>query len=179
MVLRAAPWSSAKAVANLALKTERTEEQWMEGAPNPAFRYAFALPSKYLQARYLYGYSRFEISLLTSNEAALMTNDSVAVLYYTADQTQISLWDADLYMAVSQALGAFICLPLNGKSTQAQRAQQQSNALIYSAREAAANESFEPVEGVPEWLAARGSSYSSPSPRYIYPSGPMIAVPNV
>ena len=108
-----------------------------------------------------------------------MTSAEAATLYYTLDQTQIALWDPDLYLAIAHALAAYICLPLNGKTTQARAAQQQANSLIYSAREAAANESFEPVDMAPEWIAGRGSIYASPGVRYIYPSGPLIAVPNV
>lgn len=178
-VLRSAPWSSVKAFARLAELKERTTEEWVEGDPNPAFSRAFALPELYLHARYLSNYARFELSLLEPDVKALMTSDTTPILYYTLDQTQISLWESDLYLAMAQALGAFICLPLNGKSATAQRAQQQANALIYAAREAAANESFEPVDMAPEWIAGRGSIYGSPGVRYIYPSGPLIAVPNV
>lgn len=178
-VLRAAPWGSARAMARLALKTERTEEIWAAGMPNPAYRFAYGLPVGYLQARYLYGYARFELSLIATNEMALMTEVENAILYYTMDQKEISLWDPDLYLAISQALGAYISQPLNGKSASAARAQQQANGLIYSAREAAANESFEPIETVPDWISIRGSAFSAPSSRYIYPSGPIVAVPNV
>ena len=178
-ILRAAPWASAKAMSRLALKAEQTETDWIDGSPNPKFRYAYALPSKYLQARYLFDYARFDIGLLSSNETALMTSSENVVLYYTFDQTEIATWDADLYLAIALALAAYICLPLNGKTSQARSAQQQANGMIYSAREAAANESYEPVDMAPEWIAGRGSAYGSPGVRYIYPSGPLIAVPNV
>lgn len=178
-VLRAASWSSAKSFARLALRVERTEEVWITGAPNPEFRFAYALPDRYLQARYLYDYSRFDISLLSADESAVMTNGEQALLYYTFDQTKIATWDPDLYLAVAHALAAYICLPLNGKTSQARNAQQQANSLIYAAREAAANESFLPLESPPDWIAARSSAYNTTGARFVYPSGPMISVPNV
>ncbi|TXH15902.1 MAG: hypothetical protein E6R03_06415 [Hyphomicrobiaceae bacterium] len=177
-ILRAASWSSAKAISRLALKTEQIET-WEPGSPNPQFRYAYGLPAKYLQARFLFDYARFDISLLFTSESALMTNSERALLYYTFDQTDISMWDPDLYLAVAHALAAYICLPLNGKTSQARAAQQQANSLIYSAREATANESYEPVDMPPDWIVARGSAYNSPGARYVYPTGPLISVPNV
>jgi hypothetical protein len=179
-VLRAAPWAAARAQARLALKTERTVETWVAGDPNPEYRFAYALPFRYLQARYLVDYARFDISLLSENESALMTNSEAALLYYTFDQTLISMWSPDLYLSIAHALGAYICLPLNGKAQMAARAQAQANSLILTSREQAANESYEPLDVPPDWIAARGSIYSNSTPRYIYAAGPMItAVSNV
>ena len=91
----------------------------------------------------------------------------------------MGLWDAELYMAIAHALAANIALPLNGKAAQARAAQNMANAAIFAARETAANEDYAPLESIPEWLQARGSSYAVGLSRYIYPNGPSLAVSNV
>lgn len=178
-ILRAAPWPVVRAVTRLALITEQTAESWAPGLPNPEYRFAYGLPDGFLHPRYLTSYARFEVSLISPSQQALNTNEEQAIFFYTVDQTLIPLWDPDLYIAIAMALAAYICLPLNGKVSQARAAQQQANSLIYQAREASANESFEPMEVSPDWIQARGSAYSNTGPRYIYPAGPMISVPNV
>lgn len=177
-VLRAAPWASARAVGRLALIAERTLPDWTVGAPNPEYTYAYALPNACLRPRYLAGYGRFEIALTGPDSQALMTNVEDAILYYTYDQQQISMWDASLYFAVAHALGAYIALPLNGKTQQSRSAQGMANSMIQQAQEAAANESFEPLESDPSWLQVRGSAYNTSLSRFIYPNGPMLAVTN-
>ena len=172
-ILRAAPWSVSKAVSRLAQLAERTENEWVTGLPHPEYRFAYGLPENFLHPRYLASYARFEISLLSTTQRALNTNDVQTILYYTVDQPLISIWDPDLYLAIAMALSAYICLPLSGKVGQARNAQQQANALILQARETAANESYDLLDSSLDILQASGSS------RYIYPAGPMIAVPNV
>lgn len=177
-ILRAAPWPSARAVGRLALLSERTSATWELGKPNPEYRFAYALPAQCLRPRYLAGYARFEVALLSSGEQALMTNQEDALLYYTFDQQSIPLWDASLYFAIAHALGAYIALPLNGKTQQARSAQGMANSMIMQAQEAAANESYEPLESDPSWMQARGSAYNNATPRFVYPNGPMLAVDN-
>ena len=175
-VLRAAPWASARAVGRLALIAERTLSDWTEGMPQPEYQYAYAIPNGCLRPRYLYGYGRFEIALRSADQQVLMTSVENPILYYTFEQLNVAMWDPALYLAIAHALGAFIALPLNGKTQQARSAQGMANSMIAQAQEAAANESFEPLESVPEWLQVRGSAYNTPTSRFIYPNGPSIAV---
>lgn len=178
-ILRAAQWSSARSVARLALITEQTSDIWMPGSPSPGYRFAYSLPDKCLRPRFLSSYQRFSVELISPEQQALMTDVENALLYFTYDQFRISMWDPSLYMAVAKALGAQICLPLNGKTSQARAAMQEANAMIYAAREAAANEDFEPVEAVPLTLQVRGSAYNRPLNPFVYPDGPILAVANV
>lgn len=179
-ILRAAPWASTRAVERLALITERVDGSlWASGDPMPEFRYAYAMPNKCLRPRYLNGYGRFTIELLNAEKQALMTNVEDAILYYTYDQTLISMWDPQLYMAVAKALAAHICLPLNGKAAMARNAMQEANAMIYQAREASANESYEQLHTAATTLQVRGSAYDAASQPYVYPDGPVLAVTNV
>lgn len=178
-VLRAAPWASTRSVTRLALLTERVDAEWEAGDPQPEYRFAYAMPNGCLRPRYLYDYARFEVSLRSSGQQAIMTSQEDAILYFTYDQALIALWDAGLYIAVAHALGAYIALPLNGKTQQARSAQGMANSLILQAREAAANEDFAPLESDPSWIQARGSAYSVATNRYVYPNGPLLAVSNV
>ncbi len=175
-VLRSAPWSSTKAVAQLALLNEQDNDTWAPGEPGPGYRFAYGLPAGCLRPRYLYDYSHFEIALLSPSQQAVMTNNPNPLLYYTLDQTLISQWDASLYLAIAHALGAFIALPLNGKTQQARNALNTANQMIYQAREQSVNESFEPVESDPSWIQVRGSAYNGPVPRFIYPNGPILEI---
>lgn len=179
-ILRAAPWASARAVGRLALLNERTfSDDWIAGNPQPEYQFAYALPAGCLRPRFLFGYARFELSLLSASQQALMTGQEDAILYYTMDQPLIQQWDATLYLAVAHALGAYICLPLNGKTQQARSAQGMANSLILQAQETSANESYEPQDSVPDWIQIRGSVYNAPVSRYIYPNGPTLALNNV
>lgn len=177
-VLRAAPWSSARAYQRLALFAE-VGDQWEPGAPEPGFRFAYSLPDKCLRPVYLYGYSRFSVGLINPTLQALMTNEPDPVLYYTHEQVEVSLWDSQLYLAIAHALAANIALPLNGRTQQARAAIAQANMLIAQAQETAANEIFAPVETSPSWLQVRGSSFDNSVSPYVYPNGPMISVANV
>ena len=107
-----------------------------------------------------------------------MTDQENAILYYTYDQADISMWDADLFLAVAHGMASQICNPLTGKTQKALRALQEANGIILQAREAAANESYAPVEAVPIPLQARGSAYNAPMQRYVYPNGPLLTVTN-
>lgn len=178
-VLSAAPWASVRAVQRLAVFKEQDSETWISGAPDPEYRFAYSLPQNYLHARYLYGYSRFSVSLVNVGKAAIMTNAEAAIMYYTYDQPQIQMWDANLYIAIAKALGAAICLPLSGKPQMARNALGEANAMILQAREIAANSDYEPIEQSPDWIAARGGSYTQGGPKFIFPAGPLISVPNV
>lgn len=177
-VLRAAPWASVRAFDNLAVVKERTDASWVDGDPNPEYRYAYALPAQCLRPRFLRGYGRFEVGLLSSNQQVLMTNTEQALLYYTFDQQQISMWDPDLYLSIAYGIAAAIAQPLSGKPGLTRTAQQMANAIILTAREIAANESYEPLEGLSPSLQVRGA-IASPVLPYVYPNGPTLAITNV
>lgn len=177
-ILRAAPWASVRAFDNLAVVKERADASWVDGDPNPEYRFAYALPAQCLRPRFLRNYARFEVALLSSNVQALMTNSEQALLYYTYDQQQISMWDPDLYLAVAYGVAAAIAQPLSGKPGLTRTAQQMANAIILSAREASANESYEPLEALSPSLQARGA-IAMPIQPYVYPNGPVLAITNV
>lgn len=183
-VLRAAPWSSAKAAVRLPLLAEQTTDDWATGSPSPGFRFAYGLPADFLYPRSIYTYARFEIGIyapdVTSTpQPALFTDVEAPILFYTSRQTNLALWDHGLFMGIAYALAANIAMPLHGKAQRAKEALQQANDAILQARVQLANEDFVPLDHIPDWLSARGVSGPSLVNRFIYPVGPLLAVANV
>lgn len=174
-VLRAAPWSSAKAYSRLALIKERnTSLAWATDDPEPGWRFAYRLPSDYLWPRFLSTYERFVMGT-NGAENALMTNMESAILVYTKRQENVAAWDAMLVDAVANALAAMICRPLTGKNDRTQFVLQAANQAIMIARESAANEDFAGEEALPEWFTARGVAGPLNPNRFVYPVGPLLA----
>lgn len=175
-VLRAAPWSCAKAHERLALLAERADSlAWTNGDPDPGYRFAYAAPSDMLNPRYLSDFSRFAMSTY-NDQLAIMTNTENPILCYTKSQLLIPLWDISLLMAISNALGSYICMPLTGKPARAKKVQDDANGLIMAARMQSANDDNETFETMPDWITARGYSGSAPDTRFYFPDGPMISV---
>ncbi len=173
-ILQAAPWPSTRSVARLALLSERVEDAWAAGKPLPQYQYAYALPANCLRPRFLSSYSRFEISLLSTTQQAIMTSAPEAIMIFTFDQFDPTMWDPSLYLAIAAGLASKITMPLTGKQALARIAFQEANFAIGAAQEAAANEDYAPVEWLSEGLQARGSSYGLGIERFIYPNGPML-----
>lgn len=173
-VLRAAPWPSTRAYQRLALLAERDDTlAWAEGDPEPGFRYAYAAPTDMVYPRNLNTFGRFVLGV-HEDQRAIFTQDELALLAYTKQQTNIALWDVQLKMAIVHALAAFIAMPLHGKAGRARQAQDTANSLILEARVNAANTDENVYETIPDWIAARGYAGSAPNTRFIYPYGPMI-----
>lgn len=174
-VLRAAPWNEAKAFARLAVVAERGDAAWVNGDPEPGFRFAYAVPAGMLRPRYLADYSRFTLGVRNS-QRVLMSNTENAILVYTKAEENLNLFDVNLQMALVHALAAFIAMPLHGRPNSAARSEEKANALIIEARVNAANDEMNTLDTIPDWIAARGYAGSITSNRYFYPYGPMISV---
>lgn len=176
LVLCAAPWSVATAYSRLALLATRDDTlQWQPTDPAPGYHFAYAAPSDMIQPRFMSSYGRF-IQGIYDNKKALMTQDETALLVYTKRQTVVAHWSPDLAMAVSMALAAAIAMPLHGKAQRAKNAQDQGNLLILQARVNDANAQENQLDTIPDWIAARGSNFQTPSVRFYYPYGPLISL---
>lgn len=176
-VLRAAPWSSARASKRLALQVERdVDEDWVATDPEPGWRFAYSTPSDMIAPRYLSNFDRFALAVSSTNSRTILTNTENAILVYTKRQEQVQMWDISLYLAVAYALAAHIAMHLHGKPDRAQLAQEKANAFIMQARLDAANAVQEQYQTVPDWITARGYAGAAPSVRFIYEYGPLIAV---
>lgn len=175
-VLRAADWSSARKTAVLALEAQRDFSlDWADGDPEPNWAYRYALPTDYLYPRYLESFSPFMIADQNSHPV-LLTNEPNAVFVYTKAQDVPPAWDASLYMAIANALGAHIAMPLHGKAQRASLALQQANEAIVNARVSAANEKQVGYESIPDWLLARGATVGTLPSAFIYQNGPLLSM---
>lgn len=175
-VLRAAYWSCAKGYARLALVAERDDSlNWVVGDPEPGFRYAYATPNDFLAARYDSNYGRFTVGV-RSGVPVIMSNTEDMILFYTIQQDNVALWDAQLLMAIAYALAAHISQPLKGKPSSARATAEQANALISEARVSNANLEENKIDSMPDWILARGYSGSVAPSRFYYPFGPMISL---
>ena len=177
-VLSAAFWPSARLFTRLALLKERDfSEDWVTGDPSPPFTYAYALPANMLRPRYIDNFSRFSVDLLSETQRALMTDQEDALLFYTFDQTNIGLWDSQLYSAIVNALAARISMPLHGKDRRAAGLLELAREQILSARAATANELEDmQTSHIPEWLQVRGYAEGATRFTYIYPYGQIYSL---
>jgi hypothetical protein len=173
-VLRSAYWSSCKAFRRLAVVKERNPNAiWIDGDPEPGFRFTYSVPDDYLYPRFLNDYGRFSAGA-HAGATVLFTDSEQALLTYTKRQDNVALWDSNLFMAMTYALAAYATMPLNGKPGRAQNAAQQANNLIVEARVANANSEEVQLDTVPPWIAARGYTGNITSARFFYPFGPLV-----
>lgn len=177
-ILAAAPWPEATKVRALSLLAEATGEEWASSDPKPGYSYAYAVPSDMLRPQYLTDFSRFNLTNYGDNQRAIHTNADPAILAYTFRLENMSLWSAELQMAVVYGLAAHICMPLTGKPSRGRVLAQEANNRIWAARESAANTSDERYDSIPDWLSARGYSDAVQS-RYVYPFTNTLSLPDV
>ncbi len=176
-VLRAAHWQSAKKFFRLGLLATRSDSSaWTTADPEPGRLYQYAAPADMLQARNLTTFERFSVGTdFNSLVRTIECDTEDALLHYTFDQTDLSLWDPGLYQAVAYALAAFIARPLTGKRARTQDIAAEANAIIREARAQTLNEQDGRIEFLAEWHEARGFSGGASKTKYIYPYGNLIA----
>lgn len=181
-VLSAAYWPNTRATARLALLAERDPDlDWTSTDPEPGLVYAYAAPSDMVAPRYLSSFERFNYGPYNNagtDVNAISANTANAILFYTKRQTNIGLWDPQLFMAIAYALGAHITMPLTGKRSRANDVASHANDLIIQARVTAANQQVESYEAIPDWISARGYAGSYPPTQYVYPLGALISIGN-
>lgn len=176
LVLSAAPWSAAKATAKLVVAVERdTAADWVATDPPPGWLFSYTLPADIARPRYLSQFGRFELGVSSANVKQLFTNEEDAILIYTKRQTDTTLWDHDLTMAIIYALAAHMCMKLTGKHERGKILEERANEFIMNARLNDANSQDVMVDTIVPWHAARGAA-SLEGSRYIFPSGPAVNV---
>lgn len=178
-VLASAAWPEATKMERLAQLGAQSEETWLQGDPRPDLAYSYALPADCLRPQYLTSGGQFSIQHFAPESRALMTNSATPILVYTFRNTLVSVWSPELQMAIVYGLAANICPSLTGKTSRVKSLIEQANSRIISARETAANTNNEQFEVVPDWIAARGYSGSTPIEKYVYPFGALLTINNV
>lgn len=175
-IFRSAHWACLTRHARLGLLVERdTTADWVSTDPQPGWIYAYGAPSDMVAARHLTDYSRFGTGVyVPTNVPAIFTDTEDAILTYTADVTDVSLWDVGLYMALVYGLAMHIARPLTGKRERSRDLMESANMLIAQARADSANEQAGVQDSLPEWIEARGYAGGINRTRYIAPFGQML-----
>lgn len=178
-VFRAAHWPALKKFSRLALIAERVNGvAWTALDPEPGWTYVYAAPGDMVCPRHQSDYGRFTTGVYdASHQFAIFTDTSDVILSYTADVTDLSLWDADLYMAVAYGLAAHIAMPVTGKASRTDFVLSVANEKITQARITSANEEERHRDSLPEWITARGYSGGAGADRYIHPYGNLLVMP--
>ena len=190
-ILRAAFWHCAKRhvrMTKAAATVETTgydhdtELFWVSSDPEPGYAFSYTLPTM-LRARYLTTFEMFSLGWEMEGDHAILScntggpeDEDAPILCYTADVTNVTVWDAGLYQAVYHGLAANIAMALTGKKNQVDLNFGLANQLILQARADNANEMGHLLysEQVPERLQARGYAYSPVTTPYIYPYGHLL-----
>lgn len=178
-VLKAAPWSSARAETRLAVyRTRDFNLDWTQLDPSATWSYAYTAPTDMIHPRHSVTFQRF---IMSEFEGAMrvMSGEENKILVYTKRQDNFSLWDQDLLMSIVYGLGATIAMPLSAKVSRAKELYALANDAILTARVANANEDHYELESMPEWLTVRGASAGTYPNRYVYPVGPTLSLGNV
>jgi hypothetical protein len=171
LVFSAAPWASLTGFARLAVNASRdTTESWVVADPPPGWLYAFNLPSDYLRARFLAS-GNFFLPSTVNNTFIIAANEETPILTYTRQEINPAMWrDSGLEHAVIYALAAHIAKGLTGNDSDIQNMFSLSETKVMAARANNANTQQQPVEHIPEWIAARGQGLNTGTNRYFYPS---------
>lgn len=175
LVFRSAWWPSTTKIAVLDEVTTRATGNWVEGQPFPGSYYMYELPSDYVHPRYLASYGHFTLHSL-GDEVVLSAHEDAAKLIYTFNQTQVSLWDFELYMCVSRALAAYASMSIQGVASRAELNQALANEAIEAARATYGNVTDEPDSYVSSYHRARGYLGGSTPTRFMFPHGGLVAV---
>lgn len=176
VVLQSSHWPSAKKTASLSPIAERDNGvAWAAGAPKPGAKYAYLAPSDLLHPRHLSTYGHFDMEMI-GDSRAIHAHEPQAILTYTFDQTNESLWEPELFLLMAIALGAYTAQTLTGKRSLSASLEKQANEMITRAQARSLAMHYAPVSAVASWHSARGYAGRPDVARYVYPLGSLIAV---
>jgi len=95
-------------------------------------------------------------ALSTVPKNVLLTNVSQAIMCYTKDITDPTLFDESFSRAFVQGLAANLATTLTGDLKLFDALLKTTNSLIQDARVKSANEGLNVIDVVPDWLRVRG-----------------------
>lgn len=94
------------------------------------------------------------------SQRVILTNQEFATLVYCTQVTDPNVWDPLFQDAFFNSLGANICMGLTGDKALANRCIAQANQSIMEARKADGNEGLTINDVTPDWIRARGISWT-------------------
>jgi hypothetical protein len=95
-------------------------------------------------------------------QRVVVTNQEFATLTYCQDVSDPNVMDDEFQEAWVKILGASLCIPLTGDKRLANMRIQEANVMIAQARVGDANEALSVNDVTPDWIRARGISFSEP-----------------
>lgn len=102
------------------------------------------------------------------DQRVILTNQEFATLCYVRQVTDPNIWDPLFQDAFFNALGADLCMALNGDKGLANMCVARANASIAQARVADGNEGLTINDVVPDWIRIRGVQFDT---QYLGPWG--------
>lgn len=174
-VLRVHNWSFARRQATLGLiaAAKGTPENLAGTGPIPLvpWLYEYAYPTDCLRVRSIYqpdsAASAIPFIISSDRDAGgndikvILTNQSQAILIYTADIPNPDLWDNEFADAMVASLGADLAIPLTGDKTIAEMCIKVASSTVLQARTTDSTETPSNRENIPDWVAVRGYATSS------------------
>lgn len=177
-VLKAGRWPCATAYQRLAVsETRGTEQLWAAGNSAPGAAFAYAEPALLLAPQYLHSFAPFDRMML-GLKRVITTDDEQAILRYTFDQEDVTLWDEALVTSVATYLASLICRNINGKLGLSDRLSRDAANLAVEAGTEQANEQDMQYAALPEALIARGYTGPLHTPRYFHPLTDLNGTPS-
>lgn len=160
-VLRDYPWNFA---------TKRIAMAPLDDTPPAGWSLVYSLPTDCLLAREIVNSLgtdpiKFAIESNAGGSArVLLTDESQAVLIYTASVGEVTMFDPLFVEALSWKLASMICMPLTRDRNIMQMAQTMYLNTIALAQRADANEGEPETPAEAEWIVARGIGGGGQSP---------------
>jgi hypothetical protein len=166
-----------------------TSAQWSPAYPAPPWLYEYLLPADCISPRYVAALPSSAIPAVPifssqttwslplvqgaaikfvtaigadpdgNNIKVLLTNQSQAILVYTAKIVDTELWDPGFEQAFVYSLAGYIAIPLTGEKGIARANFDVANQKIAEARASDGNEGLTMQETMPDWLQVRGVGY--------------------
>jgi len=175
-ILRAAFWPDAKTTKYMTVESERVDgNAWIEGDPEPGWRFAYKQPADCLYPRFLADYRKFSTGQNLSGERLVFCEGEKAILVYTRSLLQPEAFNSDLFMAMVAGLASKIGVPLHSKLSFVKFATEQADQIILNARLTSANEENVHFEVLANSLTERGYSGAVDTISYMHPYGPLIS----
>jgi hypothetical protein len=168
-----------------------TSGQWSAAYPAPPWLYEYLLPADCISPRYVAALpssaipavpifssqTTYSLPLVQgaavkfitaigadpdgNNVKVLLTNQSQAILVYTAQITNTELWDPGFEQAFVYSLAGYLAIPLTGEKGVAKTNFDIANQKIAEARASDGNEGLTTQETVPDWLQIRGVGHEA------------------
>lgn len=182
-----ANWNFARSIAVLSMlkSTGTPSGAWSSTKPAPPWLFEYSLPSDFVRALYVTNSTikpdntaylgepqRFVLAvdtISTVQQEVLLTNQSAAILIYTAFVANPTVWPWYFERLMVTALATTLCMPLTGNLKLLTELSADLEQHINISIQANLAEGLQVQDNTPEWIQASGINYpyrrfSDPTP---------------